>query len=1579
MKAAIKQIVKRFLLLCIPLLLGGNMVYAYPNGVTFEPAESDAETLQGQSDLKNVYEEALKVKKVGAELTFSNNKAYYIKNSRGDLATKDGSLVSTVKTDLGVTASQFAIIRYSGQYYLYSIADKKFICFHNSWISAGTYNIVLNNEDFDPVTITKTDRFTDYPFCINSYMSSNTYYLTTSSSTGNGAVFSRQTADDEEGYHYAIEEAGSFDPTEALTILNAKIPLTPYAVLSDSNTVLTFYYDDQKENRGGMSIGPFNYSSSRSWHNQKSTITTVVFDTSFVTCTSLTSTAYWFYNLSKLATILGIENLKTDNVTNMLAMFYGCSNLAGLDVSGFNTNNVTDMRYMFYGCSNLGSIYVGDGWTTTKVTEGGEMFSNCTQLIGSQGTTYSSNHTDHTYAHRDGGLYNPGYFSAEPSPYAVLSDENTVLTFYYDDQKENRGGMSLGPFYLVSSRDWNDQSNAITTVVFDASFANCTSLTSTAYWFYQLSKITAITGIENLKTDNVTDMSGMFTNCSNLTSIDVSGFKTDNVTNMSGMFTSCFNLTSIDVSGFKTDNVTDMHSMFAGCTNLRSLDLSGFKTDKVTDMRYMFNGCSSLTNLDVSSFKTDNVTDMGYMFYGCSSLTGLDLSGFMTDNVKDMAYMFYGCSSLTSLDLSSFKTKNVTSMNGMFRDCTNLTSLDLSGFNTNNVTDMGHMFRDCTSLTILDLSGFKTDNVTDMSRMFYGCSNLGTIYVGNGWTTKNVTNGSYMFSKCTQLVGGQGTAYSSSHTNHTYAHIDGGSSNPGYFSEVDIDASPYAVLSDNNTVLTFYYDDQKENRGGMSVKPFTFESYRGWHDQRETITTVIFDNSFANCTSLTSTAYWFYELSQLTEIIDIENLETDNVTNMHAMFYGCSSLTNLDVSGFETDNVTDMRFMFNGCRNLTSLDVSGFKTDNVTDMYSMFWECYSLISLDVSGFKTNNVTDMGAMFSNCSKLTNLDISGFKTDNVTDMHSMFDGCTNLTSLDVSGFKTDNVTDMCRMFSGCNLTTLDVRGFKTDNVTDMHSMFAGCTNLRSLDLSGFKTDYVTSMSSMFYGCSGLTSLDLSGFKTDNVMNMNGMFYSCSNLTSLDLSSIKTDNVTNMGEMFSGCSKLETIYVGDGWTTAKVTEGSEMFSNCTQLVGCQETAYNNSHTDYTYAHIDGGATNPGYLSIGTFVTNDMKFNVTNQNAEKTVTYVQGPSLEQITVPSEVLFAGQTFPVTAIADSAFAGLSQLKSVKIPSSVKAAGKDLFAGSPHVAAIIWEAPIKMTQEMAGTVGNNPNLLFYTSDVSNAPDGITNIINSQTKQAERIVLSDGDSNDFFCPEEFTADEITYIHHYQQTTVTGRCQGWESLALPFDVTEITHETNGVITPFGAIQMGHEFDNGTKPFWLYEYTKRGIFNEAEGIEANVPYILSMPNEARLLDEYNLAGNITFKGTNATVKKTSNAKIIKSGDYSFTPSYQNGTSASAYLLNVDQKYDGNPRGSVFVRNDLLERQARPFEAYFRLNGSAGVKSFIGIFDELTDGIRSMDPAKHNGNAEYYQLDGTKRSNLQRGFNIIRTKDNKTQKVFKK
>ena len=326
---------------------------------------------------------------------------------------------------------------------------------------------------------------------------------------------------------------------------------------------------------------------------------------------------------------------------------------------------------------------------------------------------------------------------------------------------------------------WGDEvtNTAVTsiTATSDVSFTgDCSNLFA---GFYNCESM----DLNNVNTSGMTVCYSMFNNCARLDELDLSGWNTGNVTDMSSMFYNCSGLDLLDLSGWNTDNVTDMSSMFYNCSGLTSLDLLGWNTAKVTDMSWMFFNCVSLNSLDLSGWNTGNVTDMSSMFCYCSGLTSLDLSGWNTGNVIDMSGMFSICPELTSLDLSGWNTEGVTNMSSMFYDCSCLTSLDLSGWNTGKVTDMSWMFSSCLFLTSLDLSGWNTEGVGNMSSMFYICLELTTIYAGEDWSTENVDFSTDMFFGCTSLVGGMGTAFNWSHIDAEYARIDGGPSNPGYF------------------------------------------------------------------------------------------------------------------------------------------------------------------------------------------------------------------------------------------------------------------------------------------------------------------------------------------------------------------------------------------------------------------------------------------------------------------------------------------------------------------------------------------------------------------------------------------------------------------------------------------------------------------------------------------------------------------------------------------------------------------------------------------------------------------------------
>ena len=321
--------------------------------------------------------------------------------------------------------------------------------------------------------------------------------------------------------------------------------------------------------------------------------------------------------------------------------------------------------------------------------------------------------------------------------------------------------------------------------------------------------------------------------------------------------------------------------------------------------------------------------------------------------------------------------------------------------------------------------------------------------------------------------------------------------------------------------------------------------YTNWYNDREKIKKIIILDKIVPNTC----DRWFYSCSNLTEIINIENLDTSLVTSMEYMFMYCSNLTELNLNSFNTSSVTSMNGMFEGCSNLTELNLNSFNTSSVTSMLCMFEGCSNLTELNLNSFNTNSVTSMLCMFYNCQKLEKLDVSHFETKSVTNMFGLFRGCQNLTNLNVNHFNTSSVTDMGYMFEQClKLEQLDVSHFDTRLVTNMESMFSGLS-VESLNLSNFNTSQVINMSGMFWGCNKLTNLDLSNFNTNLVTNMSAMFNYCKNLTNINLNNFNTSSVTDMRQMFQYCSSLKTLNLSS-FDTTKVTNMEYMFFSSENL---------------------------------------------------------------------------------------------------------------------------------------------------------------------------------------------------------------------------------------------------------------------------------------------------------------------------------------------------------------------------------------------------------------------------------------------
>ncbi len=307
--------------------------------------------------------------------------------------------------------------------------------------------------------------------------------------------------------------------------------------------------------------------------------------------------------------------------------------------------------------------------------------------------------------------------------------------------------------------------------------------------------------------------------------------------------------------------------------------------------------------------------------------------------------------------------------------------------------------------------------------------------------------------------------------------------------------------------------------------------------------------------------------------LDLNSFNTNKVTTLLATFAGCTNLTKLEVNNWNTSNVTEMGTSmvdagnvgtFQNCSKLTELNISKWNTKNVKAMGSMFREASSLITLDLTNFDTSNVTNMYKMFEGCSKLKDVRIQSFDTHNVTNMQSMFKGCSNLEKLDIRNFNTSNVTNMQDMFSNCkSLVNLNLSNFDTSKVVNMANMFRQSTNLSNVDVSNFNINKVINFESMFYGCESLTNLNLDSFNESNVTNVNMkyMFYLCKNLTDLKIDKLNTSNVTNMAYMFSFCNSLKELDVTN-FDTKNVTTMAGMFQNCINLLELDVSNFDTSN---------------------------------------------------------------------------------------------------------------------------------------------------------------------------------------------------------------------------------------------------------------------------------------------------------------------------------------------------------------------------------------------------------------------------------
>ncbi len=648
--------------------------------------------------------------------------------------------------------------------------------------------------------------------------------------------------------------------------------------------------------------------------------------------------------------------------------------------------------------------------------------------------------------------------------------------------------------------------------------------------------------------------------------------------------------------------------------------------------------------IDLSKANTSIVTNMDSMFRCMLKVKSINLSGWNTKCVTDMSEMFYGCPQLQEVNIVDFDTRNVVNMDSMFENCEHLTTLDVSNFNTEKVKRMDKMFKKCLNLPSVDISSFNTISVTNMSEMFYSCGELVTIYASEGFTACD--NSDSIFYGCSSLVGGEGTTYKYSNSTSEFARIDGGSSNPGYFTYKEFKDWRSLPFDESTGTLTLTDEVVKEQldeyRNDTRVKHITTDG-----------TAVLPED----CN------HFFTEFTAL-EDVDFSTIDSTNVTDIGAMFSDCKNLVTVDLTGFNTNRVTSMYAAFAGCSKLKTIyvnkywDASGTPAEGVNSV-NMFYGCTSLVGGNGTTYNSNYIdntyayADQGASrpgyltlvnenyllngtlyiknfkavdfdaFSGIKKIVALEGSEITSNGTT---GLFNANSNptlraVTEIDLSKAAiSNNIINLNSMFSGCsNLKKVTFPAdYTASNVTQMANMFRGCSALTTVNLNGFNTTSLQYTSNMFLGCSSLENIDLSGLKTSSVINMQSMFSNCTSLRSLDLAGFDTSYVGNMSYMFYDCINTTTITVSDKWNVAASCNTSYMFGDCNSLVGGNGTSYAKDRVQNgIYAIIDGKGGQPGYFTNAVTPVKDIKFshNVSLGNDLSIVYYVPAADLEGCT----------------------------------------------------------------------------------------------------------------------------------------------------------------------------------------------------------------------------------------------------------------------------------------------------------------------------------------------------------------------------
>ena len=893
----------------------------------------------------------------------------------------------------------------------------------------------------------------------------------------------------------------------------------------------------------------------------------------------------------------------------------------------------------------------------------------------------------------------------------------------------------------------------------------------------------------------------------------------------------------------------------------------------------------------------------------------------------------------------SFKTFTPTTLSSFFAALSELETITgLEYLNTANVTDMSSLFDHCQKLTSLDLSNFNTAKVTNMNRMFSNCSNLKTIYASDKFTTAAVTESKNMFSYCGSLSGDIDWT-SDKATDKTYAKTGG-----GYFRDKAYDNRPYVKYADGTLTFRCGY---KKILGENEYELNSDEELPAWNTHKNKITRVVFEASFANARPTTCYA-WFKNFTFLNQIGGIENLNTENVTSMAYMFSSCNKLAELDVTHFNTANVKNMKYMFECCKGLSSLDVTNFNTANVTNMLAMFGRT-SLTSLDVTHFNTANVKDMTSMFYACRGLTSLDVTNFNTANVTSMLDMFCNCDKLTSLDVTNFNTANVTDMSKMFYGChNLKEIYVSDkFVTDAVTNCYQMFALCESLsgdiewtsdKATDKTYAKTDGGYFRDKAYDNRPWVKYADGTltfrwGYKKtlgENEYELNSDKYLPAwNTYNRKISKVVFEasfanaRPTNCYAWFKSFRNLTQIAGIENLNTENVKDMSDMFYICSGLISLDVTHFNTENVK--------DMSNMFYGCSGLISLDVTHFNTENVTSMRNMFY----SCSSLTSLDVTNF--NTANVTDMSNM-FSNCRNLTTIYVSDKFVINNKNcsLFFGCEKLKGAITEYDASKTDYTYAnyTTGYFTKLVGKNGDEKIGAAG-------ETLATENLALDD--NKDFVAYEPFAAKAASYSRPVKKGTI------WATLCLPFDVSLANQN-------FRAFKL-LSADDAAETVELEEIKT--------SIEAGTPVIIKMKDGATKLSISEADKEIANEVKTA---ETDNGNYQLQGLYT-QKEFSKDADNNCYIVKGSKLM--NP-AKLLDKTTTESVGSKPFRAYMADNSSApaaGARMFSISVGGSTTAIEQLESTA-DSKAEYYDLQGRRLQNLQKGVNIVK-RGGKTMKVI--